>query len=172
MQEFTPFIWGLGAALTSFQCHLQRFRLLAVHWWVFGDFDFVHVLSVNKRINWPEKRNPGFCLFDFNGGISALLMTPYNSNLAVKTALLSVGAGERRAGRCWDTSLDPHPSPLPPSIPPLLQTFPHWIPCEESRRTGLSPPDVHLAAKQMALPIKRGLVSLILFFFFLARGEG
>lgn len=115
-------------SLTSFQCHLQRFRLLAVHWWVFGDFDFVHVLPVNKKkstVFWPEKRNPGFCLFDFNGGISALPMTPYNSHLAVKTALLRVGAGERRAGRCWDTSLDPHPSPLPPSIPPLLQTFPH-----------------------------------------------
>lgn len=78
-----------------------------------------------STVFWPEKRNPGFCLFDFNGGISALPMTPYNSNLAVKTALLRVGAGERRAGRCWDTSLDPHPSPLPPSIPPLLQTFPH-----------------------------------------------
>lgn len=67
----------------------------------------------------------------FNGGISTLPMTPYNSNLAVKTALLRVGAGERRAGLCWDTSLDFYPPPPPPPLNP--STSPDFSPLNTLR---------------------------------------
>lgn len=174
MQEFTPFIWRLGAVWLHFNviCNASLGRLF--NSWGCLNFDFVYAFFAQKNQLRSGHRNTilAFVFLTFNGGISALPMTQYHSNLAVKTALLRVGAGVRRAGRCWDTSLDFYPPPPTPllllhSIPPLLLTFPHWILCEESRRTRLSPPDVHLAAKQMALPIKMGLISLIFYFFFL-----
>lgn len=68
-----------------------------------------------------EEQNPRFCLT--LRGISALLMTPYNCNLAVKASVLGVRADERRAERwgikVWSLDVTPPPPQIYPHFPLL-----------------------------------------------------